>query len=112
MNKMKKKKRALTKQQRNAILQSLQRSSDFNVVVDKGSETSPKIPSADQIKENISKTYTSQIQVDYGSFVGELKKIALVGGIIIILLAGTVLVNQKTNYLTEAGSFITDKIGL
>lgn len=98
---MKKKKRALTKQQRNAILQSLQRSSDLSVVVDNGSKAPPKTQSIGLAKE-----------VDYGSFVGELKKIAFVGGMIIILLGGTVLANQKTNYLTQAGSFITHKIGL
>lgn len=109
---MKKKKRALTKQQRNAILQSLQKSSQLNTSV----ENSSPIMGERQVVKNDKivndKIYTSQIQIDSNNFINELKKIAILGGVIIIILTGTIIINQKTDYLAKIGSYITSKIGL
>ena len=109
---MKKKKRVLTKQQRNAILQSLQKSNEMNLVIN-DDNIKPQENETNLTKPNINnKIYTNQIQIDSIGFINEIKKIALVGGIITILLIGAIIVNQKTDYLTKIGSIITKKIGL
>ena len=109
---MNKKKKALTRQQRNAILQSLQKSSQLKTEVGNSSSVA-RDGQAVKNNETVSdKIYTSQIQIDTNNFINELKKIAIIGGIIIIILSGTIVINQKTDYLVEVGSYITSKIGL
>lgn len=92
---MKKKKRALTKQQREAILRSLDRSpqslpqtADKNILQNKP-ETNGTSPN---------------------SAITEIKRILLVLLVVVVVLGALIIVDKKTTYLSRFGSLIAAKL--
>lgn len=99
---MKKKKRSLTKEQRDALLRSLSTSHGENTVINTNAPTS----SGHQVSQRDSKDAPSLTTTK------ELKRIGTVFCIIFILLVGAILIDRNTSYLGDVGRFIAQRFGL
>lgn len=102
---MKKRKNALTKAQRDAILARLGNSPVTQIA------TNPAIPQNEIIPQIKINSTTSPVFSDTTTLF-ELKRIAILMSLIIALLILLIVLDFKTTYLNQLGSIITYKIGL
>lgn len=99
---MKKKKRSLTKEQRDALLRSLSTTPSDSVLAGSNISTVSDHPSPQRVTHNTPSLTTT----------AELKRIAIVFSIIVIILIGMIFIDHTTPYLGKAGALITHRFGL
>jgi len=99
---MKKKKRSLTKEQRDALLRSLAISTTYIQSTQQSDHgSSHNLTPTRGVKDTPSLTTTA-----------ELKRIGVVFSIIILILVATILIDHNTSYLASAGTFLSQRLGL